>query len=467
MLENGLHYSDSRSATTNEFTEDLSSFDIRKTREKTDGGIILYRDCNRIYSDASDRHNMIVGNTGSMKTLRFVLPLLYSTARANESMIVMDPKGELAAKMYPFLKENGYEISILNWRNPGESFDCWNPMGRIQRIYNSAAAAKSAAATARLEEADNKLLDMIHALFNKRSHADKDTYWNESAGQVALGICRLLLRAKKPLTISNLLEMKHAMVFDDLEFSELYDRYGDDSVVNSLSCYLGLSAQNTKSCISSTFDQLVSALSASTALQQMMSRDTIQVESIGLKKQAIFMVVPDEKTTFHFIAKMFIKQCYEQLLDNAEKCGGSLPVRMNFILEEFCNIPEIPDIAPMLTAARSRNIRFTLVIQSYGQMVDKYGTNISKTILDNCGNLIYLHTNEYEFLTYISNLAGKNEYGRPFISTSRLQHLKRNETLIFHDRCYPFLVQDVPLIFDYPIKLGTSLPKKKLVASAS
>ena len=104
----------------------------------------------------------------------------------------------------------------------------------------------------------------------------------------------------------------------------------------------------------------------------------------------------------------------------------------------------------MLTAARSRNIRFHLVIQSYEQMVDKYGEHISKTIMDNCGNMIYLHSRELSFLNYISTLCGSNEYGRPLLSVSRLQRLNKNETIIFHDRCYPYLVKDVPLIFEYP-----------------
>lgn len=61
---------------------------------------------------------------------------------------------------------------------------------------------------------------------------------------------------------------------------------------------------------------------------------------------------------------------------------------------------------------------------------------------------------------YISDLAGRNEYGRPLLSTSRLQRLSKNETLIFHDRCYPILVEDIPLIFEYPIELGTLIPEK-------
>ena len=123
-----------------------------------------------------------------------------------------------------------------------------------------------------------------------------------------------------------------------------------------------------------------------------MSGTTFSMEEIGKEKTAIFLVVPDEKTTYHFLAALFISQCYESLLDQADACKGTLPVRVNFILEEFCNMPQLDDIVPMLTAARSRNIRFHLVIQSYSQMKDKYNENVSRTIMDNCGNLIYLHT---------------------------------------------------------------------------
>ena len=199
----------------------------------------------------------------------------------------------------------------------------------------------------------------------------------------------------------------------------------------------------------------------------MLNDTSFDIERIGEAKAAVFVVIPDEKTTFHFLATLFISQCYTTLLETAERHGGSLPRRTNIILEEFCNLPALGDIVPMITAARSRNIRLHMVIQSYGQLVEKYGENVSRAILDNCGNMIYLHTREMDFLTYISRLAGNNEYGRPLISTSRLQRLQKNETIIFHGRCCPYLAEDVPLIFDYPIKLGTELrsapqkPKKE------
>lgn len=453
MIENGLKYYDSRTATEEEFTEELSSFLLSDPAKNVNGGPVLFRKGEKVYTDPSDLHDLIVGNTGSMKTLRFVLPLIYSAAMAAESMVVVDPKGELVRKTYPFLKERDYQISILNWRNPRLSPDSWNPMELVNRLYK--AGKKSH------EDAINSLNDLLEGLFSKRSSEDKDKFWNESAGNLALGLCKLILAVDEELSLRKLLDWKNGKLKDGTIRTCFETLNYDNDIYQNLSGYMNLAAENTKTCIESTFDHLTGLFSSSKSLMDMMSEDTMDMEHIDAKKRAIFLVIPDEKTTYHFLATLFIKQCYELLLEKADKNNGSLPNRMNFIMEEFCNMPRLNDLAPMLTAARSRNIRFHLVIQSYGQLVDKYGESISKTIMDNCGNLIYLHTNEISFLDYISKLAGTNEYGRPLISVSRLQHLKKNETLIFHDRCYPFLVQDLPLIFEYPIVLGTEMPARK------
>lgn len=306
-----------------------------------------------------------------------------------------------------------------------------------------------------------QLNDLLNDLFFTRSTADKDIYWNETAGQFALGLCELILSTGEDLSVKTLLNWRYGKLQAGI-LRAYFDALPTESdIYQNLAGYMSLTAENTKSCILSTFDQLVRVFKASPALTDMLSETDFDMDEIGVQKTAVFLVVPDEKTTFHFLATLFINQCYEALLDMAEAYHGTLPVRVNFILEEFCNMPKLSDLISMLTAARSRNIRFHLIIQSYGQLVEKYGENISKTILDNCGDFIYLHSREISFLNYISQLAGRNEYGRPLISTSRLQRLKKNEALIFHDRCYPFLAQDIPLIFEYPVQLGTELPVTK------
>jgi len=440
-------------ASDEEFKKGLSSFCIKDTDCETKGGPILFCEGDKVFTDSGESHNLFIGDTGSMKTLRFVLPLIYSSARANESMVIIDPKGELARKTNKFLNEFGYSTYIINLRSPQNSPDKWNPMNRINKSYSSGSDGKKNAAL--------QLNDLFNELFFNRSDADKDRYWNETAGQLAFGICGLIQAVGEELSMKNLLNWRYEKL-EDGTIKKCFDSLpADNEIYQNLAGFMNLTAENTKTCILSTFDQLMRLFKVSPALTDILSESTFDLDNIGVKKTVIFLVVPDEKTTLHFLAALFINQCYEALLEKAEEFNGSLPIRVNFILEEFCNMPKINDLVSMLTAARSRNIRFHLVIQSYSQMIDKYGENISKTIFDNCGNLIYLHSREYSFLEYISQLTGKNEYNRPLLSTSRLQHLKKNETIIFHDRCYPFITQDIPLIFEYPITLGTELPKSK------
>lgn len=445
MFQDGLKYQDSHMSTPEEFIRDLMPVKITDRRSPC-GGPVLFRKGDTVYVDGSESHNLYVGDTGSMKTLRFVLPLIHSCAIAGESMLTVDPKGELATKMTPFLKEQGYKVVTLNIRDPLSSPDRWNPFGLIADSYQEGRIGR--------HKALMQLSDLISLLFCSKDC--KDPYWNDSAGQFALGICQTILKyeGSDELTLSNLLQWRHTLADEDAARALLSKLPKDSEEYQNLSGTLKLTAQNTKTCILSTFDQMMRLFTSAPALTEMLSESTFDMRRIGSKKMAVFLVVPDEKTTFHFLATLFVSQCYAAILEQE-----SFPIRVNFILEEFCNMPTLPDLIPMLTAARSRNIRLHMVIQSYGQLVSKYGESDSKAALDNC-NLIYLHTRELSFLKYISELAGYNEYNRPLISPSRLQRLAKNETLIFFGRCYPFLTRDIPLIFEYPVTLGKELPKR-------
>lgn len=452
MFNDGLRYQESRMALDEELTSDLDSFFICEEPSVLRGGPVLFRNENLLYVDSSDSHSLILGDTGSMKTLRFVLPLIFTCAKAGESMIIVDPKGELARKMSSFLQKEGYRNVILNLRNPQKSPDKWNPMGQAEKSYFSGENGKHSAVL--------QLNDLFNDIFFKRTDA-KDPYWNESAGQLALGLALLMLALEEDLSMKNLLKWRYEKMGDGT-LQKCFDSLPKDSdIYQNLAGYMDLTAENTKSCIRSSFDQLVRVFKSSPALTEMLSSTSFNLDKIGTTKTAVFLVVPDENTTFHFLATLFISQCYSSLLSVADENNGILPLRVNFILEEFCNLPTFSDLLPMITAARSRNIRLHLVIQSYGQLVEKYGENSAKAVLDNCGNLIYLHSREIQFLRYISDLAGHNEYGRPLVSTSRLQRLNKNETLIFHNRCYPILAEDIPLIFEYPLELGTRIPEKE------
>ena len=158
----------------------------------------------------------------------------------------------------------------------------------------------------------------------------------------------------------------------------------------------------------------------------------------------------------------FIKQTYEALINVAQIQGNKkLPVRLNFVLDEFCNIPAIPDMASMISAARSRNMRFFLMAQGQKQLRQKYKED-ADTIKGNCDNWVFLTSREYGLLEEISNLCGKSFCKesdgsittRPLISISELQRFKKEygEALFLHGRNYPF-VTELPDIGEYKFKI--------------
>lgn len=131
-----------------------------------------------------------------------------------------------------------------------------------------------------------------------------------------------------------------------------------------------------------------------------------------------------------------------------------LPIRVNFVLDEFCNIPEIPDMPSMISAARSRNMRFYLVIQSLHQLRSKYGED-ADTIKGNCDNWVFLTSKELALLDEISQLCGYVQERRPLISSSELQRLDKakGESLIMHARQYP-IITEMTDIDDYEMFKG-------------
>ena len=191
-------------------------------------------------------------------------------------------------------------------------------------------------------------------------------------------------------------------------------------------------------------------------LTRMLSGNSINIREIGRKKSAVYIIVPDEKTTYHFLVTTFIKQVYELLIAEAQiQDSKTLPVRVNFVLDEFCNIPKIPDMPSMISAARSRNMRFFLVAQSLHQLTARY-QNDAATIKGNCDNWVFLTSKELELLREISNLCGSvsvpGEYAqRPLISVSELQRLDKakGEALIMHARQYP-IITEIADIDSYP-----------------
>ncbi len=418
-------------------------------------GTVLVNDGKDMWVDNGENHTLVIGATGSGKTTSVVDPLVYSLAKAKESMVITDPKGEIYKNHSNLLRARGYDIIVLNFRDPQKG-NCWNPLTLPYQLYKAGNTDKAT------ELVDDVALNIL------KDKKAQDPFWENSAADYFSGVALGLFEDAKEDEI-NLNSISYVTTVGEEKcppsnyIKEYFNMKGESSTPYVFASNTINSPTETKGGILSVFRQKIRLFASREQLSEMLSRSDFNMRDIGKKPTAVFMVIHDEKTTYHALATIFIKQCYETLIDVAQECGGKLPVRTNFILDEFANMPPLKDVTTMVTAARSRAIRFTFIIQNFAQLNDVYGKEDAETIRSNCGNLIYLLTTELAALEEISKLCGEKKSkekdktaSTPLVTVSDLQKMKMNEAIIMRSRLNPFKTKLKP---SYEINWGDKYPK--------
>ena len=406
--------------------------------DATAAGVVLINNGKRMWVDDGEFHTLVIGVTGSGKTSAVINPLIYSLIKAKESMVLTDPKGELYRTHANHLRARGYDVIVLNFREP-EKGNAWNPLTLPYTLYKEGNVDKAV-----------ELVDDVGKNIVKDAKAD-DPFWQDSAGDYFSGCALALIQDAKEDEV-NINSINIMTTVGEEKFGagsnyikEYFGLKGEDSSAYVFASNTINSPTETKGGILSTFRQKIRVFASRENLSEMLSHSDFSMADIGKKPTAVFIVIHDEKTTYHALATIFIKQCYETLIDVAQANGGALPVRTNFLLDEFANMPALKDVTTMVTAARSRHIRFTFIIQNFAQLNDVYGKDDAETIRSNCGNLIYLLTTELAALEEISKLCGEvkskkddKSESHPLITVADLQKLQMNEVIVLRNRAHPF-----------------------------
>ena len=214
------------------------------------------------------------------------------------------------------------------------------------------------------------------------------------------------------------------------------------------------SEDNTESSFFSTFNNKMNLVTQNKAIEKILASNEIDLKSIGEKKSAIFLIVHDEKKTYYPISTMFVKQIYEALVRSARNEKNlRLKVPLNMILDEFGNMPPVKDIDAMLTAARSRGIRLTMIIQDFNQLSKAYGKDDANTIKGNVMNTVYILSGADDTLEEISKRAGTEKIWNKdkkmyedvrLFSKDRLQHFQMGEVLFLSQRRHPYYTKLPP-----------------------
>ena len=424
------------------------------------GGLPLINDGKKMWVDNGEGHNLIIGSTGAGKTQVAIFPLVHSLAKHDESMIITDPKGEIYETTAEMLRKRGYNVVLLNFRNPQQGSG-WNPLHLPYKYYKEGNSDKA-----------NELTDdlAMNILYDENAQ-NSDPFWEKTSADYFSGICLGLFEYAKEEEINLNSVNLFTTVGEDKcgpnsTYSNEYFKTKDPTSPAYISASSTISApSDTKGSILSVFKQKIRLFAARENLSEMLSHSDFEFEDIGRKKTAVFIVIQDEKKTYHSLVTIFLKQCYETLVDYAQKCGGKLPYRTNFLLDEFANMPPLKDVDTMVSAARSRRMRFFFVIQNYAQLSEVYGKEKGDTIRGNCTNTVYLISTELAALKEISEMCGevkvktdkKDKDGkaieetRPLITVSDLQKLKMGEIILLRSRMDPFRTK---LKLDWQIDWG-------------
>ncbi len=427
---------ETRWATQDEIAQSGEHIDLNDDDYKA-AGLPLLSDGVNVVVDNADTHSLIFGSTGSKKTRLFCMPLINIFAKAGESFIVTDPKGEIYAQTSGLVKEKGYKTVVLNFRDLGVG-DMWNPLSLPNELWHAGFK----------DEAGMLLSDFVAAIAEKQVKTSKDAFWPEAAQALAIANLYVLLEAAKYEEV-NLTSFTKLCAYGSVpDLKDLYEMLDKDSIPSlNYQSTVCIKADATVSGIVSTLYGMLRIFNVNKKLSKMLSANTFDIRKFGKEKTAVYLIIPDEKTTYHFLITTFIKQAYEILISQAQKeKNRQLPIRVNFVLDEFCNIPRIPDMPAMISAARSRNMRFFLVAQSMHQLRGMYGED-ADTIKGNCDNWVFLTSKELTLLNEISELCGNIVGGdgrtRRLISVSELQRLnkEKGEVLIMHARQYPMITE--------------------------
>ena len=447
----------SRWATDKEFKKGLEVVDIKEDTLPA-AGIALYSKKGKMWVDNGEDHYLVMGATGSGKTVIVAKPMIKLLAKHNESMILTDPKGELYESSAALLKEKGYNIITLNFRDPQKG-NAWNPMTLPYKLYKEGNQDKA------IELLDDLALNILY-----EEKSSGDPFWEKTAADyftgLALGLFEDGTEDQININSVNLMSSLGEERFGGPNNNYIKEYFNAKDPAKA--AYINASgtvftADETKQGIIATFKQKMKLFSERANLSEMLSYSDFDMRDIGRKKTAVFLIVQDEKKTLHPLATIFIKQCYETLIDVAQENGGKLPFRTNFILDEFANMPPLKDVTTMVTAARSRLIRFTFIIQNFAQLTQVYGKENGDTIRGNC-NLLYLISSEIAALEEISKMCGEvkskekeKTASTPLVTVSDLQRLNQFEIIVLRRRMFPYKTR---FQTDFEVDWGSTYPSE-------
>lgn len=436
---------------------------------------------------AKSAHALIIGTTGSGKTTTYINPTvqILANTKSRPSMLISDPKGELYALHAKSLQKRGYDVKILDLRNPYCSIR-WNPLEKPFQLYQDMISLddkvkvneeegyyvfedkvyydeeeKSAAVQVRKQEMFDEVYEDLNDICSVLCPVTNksEPIWESGAKNFILAICLAMLEdsenpalgmSKEKFNFFNIMKIATNTQNDCEDLMEYFQNRSPISKSVSLSKQVLDASDKTRgSYLSTIFDKL--SIFSDMSICSLTSANEINFGDIATKPTALFLQIPDEKETRHTLAAMVILQAYKALVAKANTYPDlSLPRSVYFLLDEFGNLPKIHKLEQMITVGRSRKIWLSLVVQSYAQLAKVYDEKSADIIKSNCNIQIFIGTTDLKTIEEFSKKCGNysiiqrgvsfSSYNdnvgssisvkeRPLIYPTELQQLNNNQDM--------------------------------------
>ena len=345
---------------------------------------------------ARNKNILVIGGSGSGKTRFFVKPNLM---QMHSSYVVTDPKGTVLIECGKLLQRGGYKIKVLNTINFKKSMK-YNPFAYL-----------------RSEKDILKLVNTIIANTKGDGEKSGEDFWVKAEKLYYTALIGYIWyeapdEEKNFTTLLEMINASEAREDDedfknpvDLMFERLEEKDPEHFAVKQYKKYKLAAGKTAKSILISCGARLAPFDIAE--LREIMSYDEMELDKIGDRKTALFLIMSDTDTTFNFVIAMLQSQLFNLLCDKADdEYGGRLPVHVRVIADEFANIGQIPQFDKLIATIRSREIFASIILQSQSQLKAMYKDS-ADTILGNCDTTLFLGGKEKTTLKEMSELLGK------------------------------------------------------------
>lgn len=346
--------------------------------------------------DSGDVHTLMIGAAGVGKTACFLYPNLEYACASGMSFLSTDTKGDLARSYGNICKQYGYNVAVIDLRNPIQS-DSFNMLSMVNKYMDSYKRTRELSDKAKAEKyAKITAKTIIYSGEGDASSYGQNAFFYDAAEGLLTSVILLVAEYCKPeerhiisvfKLIQDLLAPSQSSAAGNkkmTQFQLLMQKLPD---THKAKWFAGAALNTSEQAMQSVLSTALSRLNAflDSEMEQILCFDTaIDADKFCNTKSAIFLIMPEEDNTKYFLISLIVQQLYREMLAVADETGGKLKNRVMFYLDEIGTIPKIDSAEMMFSAGRSRKISIIAIIQSLAQLEKNYGKEGSSIIIDNC-----------------------------------------------------------------------------------